>query len=40
MPWQGLLSISVSDSGDQQVDPSGSYWPWKACAIGEQFPAS
>jgi 20S proteasome subunit alpha 2 len=20
-----------------QVDPSGSYWPWKACAIGKNM---
>jgi len=34
-----LLIAGVDDRGPQlyQVDPSGSYWAWKASAIGKNF---
>ncbi|KAJ1491584.1 nucleophile aminohydrolase [Baffinella frigidus] len=34
-----LLVIGSDDKGPMlyQVDPSGSYWPWKACAIGKNM---
>lgn len=34
-----LLVAGYDDTGPQlyQVDPSGSYWAWKAAAIGKNF---
>lgn len=34
-----LLIIGSDDKGPvlYQVDPSGSYFPWKACAIGKNM---
>lgn len=37
LAYAGPCSTDVAYSARPQVDPSGSYWPWKACAIGKNM---